>query len=97
MLSPTARSVFAQLANRLPQTGAELEYASARYGDKISKRSAKQYIRRIRVAIQNAFNDAGLSLDPNAVLISEQTESRQVLYRLKARIIRERGSHEEAH
>lgn len=43
----------------------------------------KQQLFRLRAALQTTFRNAGLQLDANRVLASEQTESNEVLYRLK--------------
>jgi len=53
---------------------------------KISRSAVKEYVKRIRRALQVGFHEAGLKLDPYAVLVSEPTESNEIRYRLKATI-----------
>jgi hypothetical protein len=53
---------------------------------KISRSAVKEYIKRIRRALEEAFREAGLKLDPFDVLVSEPTESNDVRYRLKATV-----------
>lgn len=52
----------------------------------LSRPAVKQQLLRLRGALQDAFDDAGLSLDAKRVLISEETDGSEVLYRLKAGI-----------
>jgi hypothetical protein len=44
----------------------------------------KTYISRIRCALEIVFTEAGLQLDPCAVLISETTDTNLVKYRIRA-------------
>jgi hypothetical protein len=46
--------------------------------------SVKEYIKRIRKALDMALSEAGLNLDASKVLVSEQTVGNEVVYRLKA-------------
>jgi len=58
----------------------------ARLTRKFSYSGVKEYIKRLRRALQVAFDEAGLRLDPFAVLVSEPTEGNEVRYRLKATV-----------
>jgi hypothetical protein len=51
---------------------------------KISLSSMKVYIERLRTALEQTFREAHIPLDPYAVLVSEETSSNQVGYRLRA-------------
>ena len=42
--------------------------------------------KRIRAALQLAFREAGLELDPQRVLVSERTVGNEVGYRLRATV-----------
>lgn len=53
---------------------------------KISRSHIRVYIRRLRQALEIAFQEAGLPLDPNRVLVSLPTTGTEVLYQLKAAI-----------
>jgi hypothetical protein len=53
---------------------------------KISRSSVKEYVLRIRRALEVAFKQASISLDPSEILVSEQTEGNEVLYRLRATV-----------
>ena len=53
---------------------------------KIRHAAVKVYVGRFRDALQAAFSEAGLNLDPSRVLVSERTDSSETLYRLRARI-----------
>lgn len=53
---------------------------------KISRSAVKVYVNRIREGLASACREAGLNIDPASVLLSEQTVSNEVGYRLKARI-----------
>lgn len=46
----------------------------------------KEYIKRLRRALKVAFDEAGMKLDPLAVLVSEPTEGKEVCYRLRAAV-----------
>lgn len=64
--------------------------ANARTGTKLTRRfsysGVKEYIKRLRRALQIAFDEAGLKVDPFAVLVSEPTEGNEVRYRLRATV-----------
>lgn len=49
----------------------------------LSRTAMKQQLFRLRGALQVTFHEAGLNLDVNRVLVAEQTEGNEVLYRLK--------------
>jgi hypothetical protein len=53
---------------------------------KISRSAVKEYILRIRRALEVALKQASIPLDPNQILVSEQTEGNEVLYRLRATV-----------
>jgi hypothetical protein len=52
---------------------------------KIGQRSVKEYVKRIRRALAMTFEEAGLHLDPKAILVSYPV-SNEVRYKLKAHI-----------
>lgn len=64
--------------------------SNVRTGTKQTRRfshgAIKEYIKRLRRALQIAFDEAGLKLDPYSVLISEPTEGNEVRYRLRATV-----------
>jgi hypothetical protein len=64
-------------------------YASATVNlrKKVSRAAVKQQIMRLRIGLRQAFRKAGLSLDPDRVLLSEPTTTNEVRYRLKASVI----------
>jgi hypothetical protein len=51
---------------------------------KINRSSIKVYIERLRTALMQAFRNARIQIDPFSVLVSEQTLSNEVGYRLRA-------------
>jgi hypothetical protein len=51
---------------------------------KISRACVKEFVKRIRRALGDAFVSAGVRYDPATVLISEHTVTNEVGYRLKA-------------
>lgn len=51
---------------------------------RFSHRAIKVYVDRLRRALQVAFDEAGLKLEPFEILVSEPTEGNEVRYRLKA-------------
>lgn len=51
---------------------------------KISLSSVKVYIERLRAALRLVFRDAQIQIDPFTVLVSQQTLSNQVGYRIRA-------------
>jgi hypothetical protein len=53
---------------------------------RISRSAIKEYIKRLRLAFELAFRDAGLNLDPRQVIASEATVTNEVGYRLKVTI-----------
>lgn len=52
----------------------------------ISRTSVKEFIKRTRLALERAFLEAHLDLDPEAVLVSEDTFTNEVGYRLRATV-----------
>ena len=53
---------------------------------KISRSAVKEYVLRVRRALDTSFKQASLPLDPGLILVSEQTEGNEVLYRLRATV-----------
>jgi hypothetical protein len=53
---------------------------------KVSRTAVKQQIMRLRVGLRLAFHNAGISLDPERVLVSEVTITNEVRYRLRASV-----------
>ena len=53
---------------------------------RFSRSAIKEYVRRIRGALQLGIEEVGLSLDPSQVLISDGTVSNEVRYRIKAQV-----------
>lgn len=53
---------------------------------RFSRSGIKEYVKRIRGALQRAFRDVGLDLDPGDVLISKGTVGNEVQYQLRARV-----------
>jgi len=53
---------------------------------RISRSGIKTYVARIRAALQLAFDEAGIDLKVEDILISERTVSNEVGYRLRARV-----------
>lgn len=53
---------------------------------KMSRSHIRVYVRRLRQALDVAFREAGLPLDPTRVLVSLPTTGNEVLYQLKAAI-----------
>lgn len=62
-------------------------HATSSLAKKTSRTAVKQQIMRLRIGLQQAFRKAGLSLDPDRVLLSELTTTNEVRYRLKAAVI----------
>ena len=60
---------------------------------RISRSAIKEYVKRLRLALELAFRQAGLNLDPRNVMAAEQTVANEVGYRLKATTV---WSHDEA-
>jgi len=87
---------------RLPQSAAQIAAglrtdpfyvrhgANVRTGARLTRKfsfsSMKEYTKRLRRALKVTFDEAGLKLDPFAVLVSEPTEGNEVRYRLKASV-----------
>lgn len=88
--------------NRVPQNASQIEAGiradpfyqkhgqngntRKRQTRKICRSMVRVYVERFRKALQTAFADAGRTLDPRSVLISEPTDGNEVLYHLKASI-----------
>jgi hypothetical protein len=53
---------------------------------KISRSGVKEFIKRIRQALEHTFREANLAVDPRTVVVSEQTVGNEVGYRLKATV-----------
>jgi hypothetical protein len=53
---------------------------------RISRSAVKEYIKRIRKALDISFRDIGLNLDSKRVLVSRATMGNEVSYQLRARI-----------
>jgi hypothetical protein len=53
---------------------------------RIRRSAVKVYVQRFRHSLKAAALAAGMALDPSLVLLSEPTDSNEVLYRLKARV-----------
>ncbi|MCI0718247.1 MAG: hypothetical protein L0338_04645 [Acidobacteria bacterium] len=67
------------------QHGANVQ-GGAKLRRRFSYGAVKEYVKRLRRALQAAFDEAGLKLDPLAILVSEPTEGNEVRYRLKATV-----------
>lgn len=63
--------------------GANARVAVQRSG-RLTFRTVKVYIQRLRDAFQIVFGEANLNIDPFLVLVSEATDTNCTLYRLKA-------------
>lgn len=53
---------------------------------KISRSAVKEYVLRVRRALETVLKQASIPLDSSQVLVSEQTEGNEVLYRLRATV-----------
>jgi hypothetical protein len=53
---------------------------------KISRSSVKEFIKRIRQALEQTFREANLAVDPRTVVVSERTVGNEVGYRLRATV-----------
>ena len=87
---------------RLPQSAAQIEAGmrtdafcvnharnagiSSRQTRKFARSEIRVYIQRIRKALEDAFKEAGIKLDPADVLVSERTTGNEVSYRLKGSV-----------
>jgi hypothetical protein len=60
---------------------------------RVSRTAVKQQIVRLRAALTSAFAEAGLSLDPGRVVVSEETAVNEVRYFLKAAVEWEHVEH----
>jgi hypothetical protein len=98
-LSDSLLCMFDYLSqHRLPQSAVQIvrgmrqrgNNVNARKTHTISRSSVKVYVERIRRALQVAFNEAQLRLDPYVVLKSEPTETNEIRYRLRADVQRVR-------
>lgn len=49
----------------------------------VSRSSVKTYVARLREALARAFRVAGIAVDPCTILVSEETVSNSVTYRLR--------------
>jgi hypothetical protein len=58
--------------------------ASRTLSKRVSRTAVKQQIVRLRAALTSAFREAGMSLDPERVVVSEETAANEVRYFLKA-------------
>lgn len=67
--------------------------ASRSLSKRVSRTAVKQQIVRLRAALASAFAEAGLSLDPERVLVSEETSVNEVRYFLKAAVEWEHVEH----
>ena len=101
-LSLALRLVFDYLAasRRIPQSATQIAagiHASEFYKKhalnagqslrrKVSRSAVKEYIKRIRKALDAALAKAGLAIDSRSVLVSENTCGNEVLYRLRASV-----------
>jgi hypothetical protein len=53
---------------------------------KFARSSIKEYVKRVRRALEVAFSDAGYQFEPSRVLVSLSTFGNERLYQLRARI-----------
>jgi hypothetical protein len=53
---------------------------------RFSRSAIKEYVKRLRVALELAFEEAGLNLDPREVIVSKPTVTNEVGYGLKATV-----------
>lgn len=51
---------------------------------RVSRSSVREYVRRIRIALNQAFREARLNIDPGRVIASEKTVGNEVRYKLRA-------------
>jgi hypothetical protein len=60
------------------------------FGESLTRRfgsaSIKEYVKRLRLALAMAFDEAKVSIDPASVLVSEPTTSNEVNYVLRATV-----------
>ena len=60
--------------------------AGVRQTRRFGRSAVKEYIARLRRALEVTFREAGARPDPFAVLVSEPTEGNEVRYRLRATV-----------
>lgn len=60
--------------------------ASKKLTRRMSRSAIKVYVARVREALQSVFDEAGVDLKANEVLVSERTVSSEVGYRLRANV-----------
>jgi hypothetical protein len=86
--------------SRLPQSAAQIEagiradrfysqhtttvMGKEKFTRSIPRSYVRVYTERLRSAIENAFNEAGLQMDVHGVLLSQETVMNEIGYRLKA-------------
>jgi hypothetical protein len=72
-----------------PFTREHGKYVSARssLSKRLSRTAVKQQIMRLRIGLNLAFREARLNLNPTRVLLSEETTTNEVRYRLRASVI----------
>jgi hypothetical protein len=98
-LAPGARILFDYLAkHRLPQSAAQIQagihslYGIHPFDGGGTRRRARRlshlkvHVQRIRIALAQAFRDAGIAADPYRVLISEPADGKTVLYSMRCSI-----------
>jgi len=57
---------------------------NGRFTRRIPRSYVRVYVERLRTALERASRETGLLMDPRAVLISQETVTNEVCYRLKA-------------
>ncbi|HET9285304.1 MAG TPA: hypothetical protein VFR24_25405 [Candidatus Angelobacter sp.] len=62
-------------------------------GKALSRTAVKQQLFRLRDALEVAFQKAGLAIDPDRVLVAEETEGNEARYRLKISVDYQHISH----
>jgi hypothetical protein len=53
---------------------------------RICRSAIKEYVKRLRLALELTFEEASLNIDPRQVIVSEPTVTNETGYRLKATI-----------
>jgi hypothetical protein len=53
---------------------------------RITRSAIKEYIKRLRLALELTCKEAGLNIDPRQVIVSEATVTNEVGYRLKSSV-----------
>lgn len=71
-----------------PFTQQHGDYARAKSSlrRRVSRTAVKEQIMRLRAGFRRAFREAGVTLDPARVLVSDETITNEVRYRLKASV-----------